>query len=585
MCGIYAVINDTDAAETVLAGLKRLEYRGYDSWGIAIALGGKARVEKHAGRITADHSTLSKSSIGLGHTRWATHGGVTQANAHPHLDCSGKTVVVHNGILENYLELKAALGKHTFKSQTDTEIFAHLIEELRKKYSFVESVRRAFAKAKGLNALIALDPESNTIIVAKIGSPVVIGKDATRYFLASDPASLAGQATSIRPLEDGEMVVMTPQGMTLSTLKGKQKALKLEPFTMKLEETTKDGYPHFMLKELHEQPAVLRATVSQSRDELLTLVRQAKRTKHMTFIGCGGASYPCLFAKYAFAALAPEYHVDVYQGNELEHFMHDVSTETYPIFISQSGETIDLVQPAQALKKKGVRFGCLTNVYSSSLYRLADDKVLLKAGPEISVASTKSFTNMVGQAILLAGMAGNKETATTVKLKQAAQHVATTLTARYTTRHLKPIAKKLSRHQHIFVIGRGLSYPIAFEAALKFKEIAYIHAEAFAGGELKHGMIALIQKGSPCLVLTRNDETLSDILSNAAEVKARGGFIVGIGAKRNPVFDEFLPIQESGIATCIEQASVVQQLAYYTAAVLGRDIDKPRNLAKSVVVK
>lgn len=586
MCGIYAVVNDSDAAQTVLSGLKKLEYRGYDSWGIAVQTAGdNILIEKQVGKITVDHAELPKTSVGLGHTRWATHGGVTQKNAHPHADCTGKVVVVHNGIVENYQELKAKLAEHTFVSQTDTEVFAHLIEELTKKYTFVEAVRHAFLKADGLNALIALDAKTGTLVAIKIGSPLVIGEDATRFFIASDPASLAGQVNQLQPLDDGEMVVITAEKMQLfDAATGKKKRLRLEKFDMKVEATSMGAYPHFTIKEIHEQPAVLKNILDQPDTQVQIIAKQAAKAKHVTFVGCGSASYVCLEAKYFFAKLTDK-HVDTYQGNELASFLPDLIRDTYPIFVSQSGETIDLVQPAQVLKKEGVRLGCLTNVYNSSMYRLADDRVLLKAGPEISVASTKAITSMLAHTLLLAGAVGGKQTQVHADLSRAISSVKTMLKTAYIQQYVQPIVRRLKKESNICVIGRDAMYPIALETALKLKELTYIHAEGFAGGELKHGMLTLITKGSPCIVLAPNGESYAETVSNAAEVKARGGYIIGVAAKNNEVFDAWLPAGDAGIASSISQIVAVQLLVYHLAVALGREIDKPRNLAKSVVVK
>lgn len=586
MCGIFAVTNDANAAQTVLTGLKKLEYRGYDSWGIAVPINGKkAKVEKHVGRISVAKSVLPHSAVGVGHTRWATHGGVTQANAHPHTDCTGRFVVVHNGILENYQELlKKKLAGHTIKSQTDTEVFAHLIENAVKQRTFVEAVRHVFKVAHGLNALVALDSTTGTIVAAKFGSPLIVGRDATRFFISSDLASLAGQANHIRPLDDGEMVVIEHATMKLFDVQtDKEKPLKLEVFTMKLEETTKGKFAHYMLKEIHEQPGVLANVLAQNESALEEIAARAKKAQRVTLVGCGSAYYACLAAKYMFASLGQK-HVDVYQGNELMSFVAELSKDTYTIFVSQSGETIDLVQPALKLHKAGIRIACLTNVYNSSLYRISNDRVLLSAGPEICVATTKAFTSMLEHLALLVGMVSGKEKQVRVDLARAIISVKTLL-APVSLSAIRATANTLAQSSNAFVLGRAVSYPLALEAALKMKEISYIHAEGFAGGELKHGMIALIEKGTPCLVVSPSDDTYQESISNAAEVKARGGYMIGIGSKNNAIFDDFVRVADAGSANTIPLVVAVQLLAYYTALMLKRDIDKPRNLAKSVVVK
>ena len=589
MCGIFAVTKQKNAADTVLNGLKQLEYRGYDSWGVAVVTHNTFAVEKHAGKIGASVHSLPQSTMGFGHTRWATHGGVTDANAHPHLDCTKKIAIVHNGIIENYQELKKSLKKrHTFNSETDTEVLIHVIEENLQKNTFVETVRHAFQRLHGLNAVLVFSAEDHTLVAAKTGSPLILGRTKdSEYLFSSDLASLSTIAEKVRPLEDGEMVVVRNNTAQLYTLSGKKKTLKLATADalFSSQKVDKGGYAHFMLKEMHEQPRVIRHIAESAQQKHTTeLVAHIKHAERGVLVGCGSAYYASLAGTALFAHFTKKQWSAV-QGNEYHAISPALSKNMAAVCISQSGETIDVVEPAKDMKKRGMHVDALVNVMGSALSRLADTTIPLTAGPEICVASTKALTAMISHLIVLASAVGRKCVYGQGILKKAEKSIETLLTPQYYKRYLAPVIPLLAKQKNMFYIGRGFSYPTALESALKMKEIAYIHAEGFAGGELKHGMIALIEKGTPCVVFAPDDAEYDAVVANAMEIRARGGVMIGISSKPNSTFDIFLPVGDAQEATLLPHIVVGQLLAYYTAVRLGRDIDKPRNLAKSVTVK
>ena len=587
MCGIFGYVGKkNDAANIVFEGLKLLEYRGYDSWGIAVKAGKKIVIEKHIGKIGNSKIHLPKSSIGIGHTRWATHGGVTMSNAHPHFDCSKQVAVLHNGIIENFSQIKNELlaSGHTFASETDTEVAAHLIEDYLKMYIFAEAFRLAFNRLEGMNAVVAVYAPSNEIVAAKTGSPLVVGKTDYALFLASDALGMIKHTRNILFLKDNEMVILGKNIELLSLPKGITSKPVFETVDWQFEDVQKGKYKHFMLKEIHEQPHVIKNIAMNYSDEaknLATLIRNAFGT---FMVGCGTASYAALSGTYLFSRIAKK-HVNFSVGSEFKYLEDYLTTKSLVIPISQSGETIDVVEPVDNAKKKGAKIAAVVNVLGSTLYRQSHYKFLIGAGPEKAVVGTKSFIAMIAVLLLTAYACVNKVAQGKKLLLATAKNTEEILKNAFMPK-IQPIVARLKNAEHIYVIGRGLSYPAALETSLKIKETSYIHAEGFAGGELKHGVIALIQKGTPCIVIAPNDETYKEIISNAQELKARGGWIIGIGPKTDSVFDDFLPTADVGDATMIPQVVIAQLLAYYLALAKGiDDPDKPRNLAKSVVVK
>lgn len=601
MCGIFGYTGfRTDAADLIFKGLKTLEYRGYDSWGVAVMPKGSQKsefrsqkskrhpiiIKKKAGKIgNATVDDLPISNFGLGHTRWATHGGVTQRNAHPHLDCSGKIVLVHNGIIENYEELRRLLRPgHRFRSQTDTEVAVHLIEELAETLPFREAVRQAFLRFTGLNALIVMNPQSQTFVAARNGSPLVAGFGKSENLIASDAPALLPHTKTVYFLEDNDLTVIGKDRIEVfAATTGKPKRIKTRRLTWSIKQAEKGKFPYFMLKEIAEQPALLVDIAHSGLSQAKINARRIGRARDTYLLGCGSAAYAGIAGAYFFSTIAGR-QINPVIGSEFAYLTDFLTPKSLVIALSQSGETMDTLEAVKAAKAKGAKILAVVNVLGSTLYREADFKILIGAGPEKAVATTKAFTGKLAHLLLLAySLAGKAKIGRSLLLKAArvSQHV---LTDRYTAK-IHSIAGKLKKARHIYVIGRGLSYPASLETALKIKEISYIHAEGFAAGELKHGVIALVEKGTPCIAFLPNDETYGANLAGAMEMKARGGRIIGISYKPHGVFDDYLSVPDIAEATIIPNIIVAQRLAYELAVSRNLDPDMPRNLAKSVTVK
>ncbi|MDP3888767.1 MAG: glutamine--fructose-6-phosphate transaminase (isomerizing) [bacterium] len=594
MCGIFGYLgNQTSGAQIVLEGLKKLEYRGYDSWGIALRLAPLAQgqlellVEKHIGKISnARLNGLPQSNTALGHTRWATHGGVSEENAHPHLDCTGKIAVIHNGIIENYDRIKKNLLKsgHKFVSNGDSEVVGHLIEEYLSKMCFKEAFRKAFLCLSGLNAVIALDARSGAFLAAKTGSPLVVGLGKEENFLASDAQALLSHTRQVHFIQDNELVELLPGKVNFySTKNGKVKKPKIVTLDWEIEEAFLGKYPHFMIKEIMEQPKVIGAIAQNAVETIPDLAKIIKSAFGTYIVGCGSASYACLAGTYLFSRIAKK-HVNFALGSEFGYALDFLTPKSLVIALSQSGETMDIIESVAKTQKKKAKVLAIVNSFGSTLYRMGDYKMLLGAGPEKSVLATKSVTAQIAVLLLLAySLDGGLKEGN--KLLSRSVLAVNNLFKDRSLEHIKKLASLIANASNIYIVGRGQSYPIAMEAALKIKEVTYIHAEGFAAGELKHGVIALIEKGTPCIVFAPLDETFGAVLSGAMEMKARGGFIIGISPKNHEVFDYHIPVSDCGEATMIPNVVVAQLLAYYLALKLNRDPDKPRNLAKSVTVK
>ncbi len=585
MCGIFGYIGKKpQAAQTVLDGLKTLEYRGYDSWGIAVKIGEKLKIEKHTGKIGDASTILPKSDLGIGHTRWATHGGVTDVNAHPHLDCNAKLAVVHNGIVENNTEIKKELEAkgHKFISETDTEVISHLIEEHFKTHDFYNSVRLAFLKLQGLNAIVVANAETREIIVAKNGSPLVLGESKDALFVASDVSAIVPHTKRVIFLEDNQIGLINNKLEIFDLKTNKQVKKEYTQITWKTEQTVKGKHKHFLIKEINEQPHILQAAALLYKKDAQTLSLLIKKAKGTFMLGCGTASYAAMAGTYLFSEIA-KVHVNFSIGSEFKYIEDYINSKSLVIPISQSGETIDVIDPVMKAKSKKAKIAAIVNVMGSTLYRISDYKFLLSSGPEKAVISTKAFVSMYSLLLLTAYSYIDKQKQGLELLLSASNDVTKIIE---NTKIIKTTAIKLKNKNDVYIIGRGLSYVAALEASLKLKETAYVHAEGFAGGELKHGVIALIEKGTPCIVMAPNDETFDEIISNAQQIKSRGGYIIGIGPKNADCFDVFLETGDNKEATFISQIVLVQLLAYFLALAKGiKDPDKPRNLAKSVTVK
>jgi len=592
MCGIFGYVGKRqDASDIVFNGLKTLEYRGYDSWGVAVKLKNKQEfiLDKDIGKI--GNSNLSskiykkESSFSIGHTRWATHGGVTVENAHPHADCTGKIAVIHNGIIENFESIKDNLIKkgHIFLSETDTEVVSHLIEENLKKEGFASSVKDAFNLLRGFNAIVVSFAPSSEIVACKNGSPLIVGIGKDELFISSDISGITPYTKKVLFLKDNEMVILGKKLQLLNLPKGKKINPKIETINWNIEESGKGDYKHFMLKEIFEQPRVIRNLAQNYTDQIKFLAKTIKAAKGTFFIGAGTAYNACLAGMYFFSKISHK-HVNTAFASEFNYLEDFLNKDSLIIALSQSGETLDVIESLNRAKARKSKIFAITNVLGSTIYRMADYKLLLGAGPEKAVASTKAYIAKLAVLLMISYELNKKTSNVKSILLQTAQEIERILQPKNLI-IVKKIAKLMAGSKHIFVIGRGVSYSSSLEAALKIKEVSYIDTEGFAGGELKHGPIALIGKGTPCIVFAPNDETYASIISNAMEIKARGGIIIGISPQNATSFDYWVKVKDILEGSYIAQAVVAQVFAYYLALFLKLDPDKPRNLAKSVTVR
>lgn len=590
MCGIFGFVSKDPLSNLAVAqGLKTLEYRGYDSWGIASKGQTKLNIEKHIGKLPDRFTSKfinAKSQLAIGHTRWATHGGVTTNNAHPHLDCSKTLALVHNGIFENYEEFKKKLLKkgHKFSSETDTEVIIHLIEDHMKAKEFATSVRDTFNQMHGLNAFVAINSVSKEIVAVKNGSPLVIGVGKESYYISSDISALTDLTEKIIVLMDNQMAILGEKIKVIDVKSGKEVVFQAETFRHNNKINSKGKFKHFMLKEIYDQPEILKNLVKSKDKNIDELAKTIKKAYGTFMLGCGTASYAALAGTYLFSKIAKR-HVNFAVGSEFGYLQDYIKKNSLIIPISQSGETIDVVEPVKKAQEKGATIVPVVNVETSTLARLGDYFLNINAGSEKAVVGTKSFTAMIAVLLLCAYTISDKRKVGE-KLIINASKDARKILSKENIDKVKKLSRKIKNQDNIFSIGRGISYVAALEAALKLKETSLIHAEGFAGGELKHGVLALIEKGTPCIVFAPNNSTYPEIISNAQEIKARGGFIIGIGPKKSSVFDEFLKTSDLSDATLISQIIYMQLLSYELALLRGiEDPDKPRNLAKSVTVK
>ncbi|MEA3229893.1 MAG: glutamine--fructose-6-phosphate transaminase (isomerizing) [archaeon] len=590
MCGIVGYKGNKDARNIIYGGLQSLEYRGYDSWGIAMLGNPSISVSKQVGSIgNADAlGSLSSGTVGIGHTRWATHGAVTVKNSHPHVSSDGHVAVVHNGIIENYQQLRSGLEDkgYMFNSETDTEVIPILIEDfLNEDYSFEDSFRKALSLLEGTYAIIAIydGEESEKMICARKDSPMIIGVGDEEYFVASDAPAFLPYTNNVVFLDNMEMVVFNDHMKVLSVDNGYPIQKKVQTIDWNVEQAKKGDFKYYMLKEISEQRETISKAIQQE-DAVLQGIADAIDNSFGTFFVASGSSYhAALSASYLFSKIAKK-HINVVESSEFPNYEHFLTPETLMVAVSQSGETADLLDAVKVAKEKDVKILSLVNVMGSSLMRNSDHTLMTNAGPEICVLSTKSYTSQLSVLSLLAYACAGKLDEGKELLKDVADHVGD-LTDAKTLLEIVEIASLLKDKEHMYLLGRGQSYPTAIEGALKIKEVSYIHAEGFAGGSLKHGPIALIEEGTPCIVFAPEDETREAILSNAMEVKSRGADVIGISDKNNEIFDHFIKVPEVGNASPICSIIPIQVLSYYLAIMRGCNPDKPRNLAKSVTVK
>lgn len=588
MCGIFAYIGKKqNSAQLVLQGLKKLEYRGYDSWGIAVIPDKipEICVDKHVGKIGEATTSLPNGSVAIGHTRWATHGGVTDKNAHPHLDCRKKIAVIHNGIVENHRELREKLKNkgHRFSSETDTEVIAHLIEDSLKRKPIKQAVFSTFKHLVGSNAIAVLDLEKETIVACRDGSPLVVGLGKGENFLASDIPPFLKNTNKVVFIKDGQGAVITKKGIGLYDLKsGRKEKLQVKVIDWKVEDAQKSGYPHFLLKEIIEQKNTIPKTANLNEEEIKSIAEKIKKGHKVVLFACGSASYCTLTGEYIFAEAG--INARAYGAYEFLPFSRFCDKKTMAIAVSQSGETADTLLAAKKAKACGASLVAVVNAVGSTLERLADYVLAVGSGPEIAVLSTKALTAQQCILYLLANAVDGQYKRAKKDIKSLGKGLEKWLTNKLQDKVMQ-LAKSLINNEDIYLIGKHLNYPAALECSLKIKEASYIHSEAFASGELKHGVISLIQKGTPCIVLTAKDETREEVLSSAAELKARGARIIGFSPFPADEFDDYIKTVDAGQLTFISNVIVGQLLGYYLGVGRGTDPDKPRNLAKSVTVK
>lgn len=589
MCGIFGYVGSRrDAATLVLTGLKRLEYRGYDSWGICVKSGAHAMVDKHVGKVQAAHTGLPESSVGLGHTRWATHGGVTDANAHPHLDCSARFAVVHNGIVANDAELRRSLSGHHFRSDTDTELIAHLVEEALSRTpegpnQLAMATMAAFRCLRGLNAIAVLDAASGRLAAAKSGSPLCVGFAHGGYLLTSDHAALLEHTRRVAFVPDGGAVLLGGDvARSFDVETGAERAFATTNVEWTQGDSDLGGHPDYMTKEIQEQPQILRRLASSSASSVHELARLVERSGDAVAIGCGSGWHAALAAEYLFAKVGRR--VIGVLGSEYAPRAQFAKPGSLVLAMSQSGETVDILEAASEARRRGATIAAVTNVPGSSLWRFADLVVPLAAGPERCVVSTKALTAQIAVVFLTIRALEGRSSEGAEALVLAAEDIQS-LCRGERREGVRNVARAIFEREHLYAIGRGLSFPVALETALKIKEVSYLHAEGFAGGELKHGVIALIEPGTPCVVISPNDETLPDVLASAMQVRARGATIVGVGPAAHAAFDSFIEVADLDDASMIVSAVPAQLLGYDLALLRGCDPDMPRNLAKSVTVK
>jgi len=610
VCGIIGYLGYRDAVPTILEGLKRLEYRGYDSGGIAVLEDSRIFNIKCAGKLsfleTHFNGNTPFSSLGIGHTRWATHGSPTDNNAHPHEDCRGKFAVVHNGIIENYQELKSWLIQrgHFFRSETDSEVVPHLLEEFYRG-DFLEAVHQTVSLLKGSYALAIICKDyPNLLIGVRQDSPLVVGLGQNEYFLASDIPAFLNHTRKVYLIENGETVLATPQGITI--LDGKGQIVSREPMEVSwdVEAAAKGGYDHFMLKEIHEEPDALKKTIFPrlEADKFKVNLGDAafsedviRKINKIYMVACGTAYHAGLIGKKVIEEVAG-LPVEVDIASEFRYRNPLVDENTLTILISQSGETADTLAALREAKRLGSKVMAVTNVVGSSISREAEKVFYTWAGPEIAVASTKAYSTQLAAMYLIALDLAQKRG---VLQKEIAAQIITALKelpfkveeVLNSTEQIKEWAAKISEKEHLFFIGRALDHALAMEGALKLKEISYIHAEAYAAGELKHGTLALIEGDTPVVALATEMRLLEKTLSNIKEVKARGAhtFVVTTPQGKEAVEKEadelfIIPATHHFLQPVITVVPL-QLLAYYTAVKRGCDVDQPRNLAKSVTVE
>jgi glucosamine--fructose-6-phosphate aminotransferase (isomerizing) len=614
MCGIIGYIGSKKVVPVLIEGLRRLEYRGYDSAGVAVVRDGEIDLRRSAGKLSRLEEVIAATPIegeyGIGHTRWATHGRPTEENAHPHRDCTGRIVVVHNGIIENYLDLKLQLQKegHRFVTETDTEIVAHLVEREMQDDGLENAVRRALLYMRGLFALVLISADDpDKIVTVRNGPPIVVGLGDGEFFVASDIPAILSHTRDVVFLGDEQMAIITPSGVEFTDYAGAGVSARSTRVSWDPVMAEKAGYKHFMLKEIFEQPWAVKETVLgrasiESGKVFLQEIEIPDQTlrevERVVILACGTSWHSALVGKFLFESLA-RLPVDVDYGSEYRYRDPIVSKNTLAIVITQSGETADTLAALREARRKGARSISICNVVGSMATRETDGTVYTHAGPEIGVASTKAFTTQIVALHLLAMYLGQiRGTLTPDAAKPHIEGLMQMPLLLEQTLKCEPVCEEIARRFYqrsdFLYLGRGINYPIALEGALKLKEISYIHAEGYPAGEMKHGPIALIDERMPVVTIAPDDHVFEKMIGNIQEAKARGGSVIALTTDGHRSIRELLdPVEDfvievpkaHALLTPVLMAVPLQLLAYHIAVRRGCDVDQPRNLAKSVTVE
>ncbi|MDP2919596.1 MAG: glutamine--fructose-6-phosphate transaminase (isomerizing) [Dehalococcoidia bacterium] len=590
MCGLIGYIGNEQAASILLGAMARLEYRGYDSAGVATVDNGNVHVAKDKGKLAdvireCDIKTLP-GQVGIGHVRWATHGGVTRENAHPHCDEKASIAVVHNGIIENYTEIRSRLSrKYRFVSETDTEVIPHLIRDfIDAGNTFEDAFFKATRELKGSYAILAVSAtEPDKVLAARKESPLVIGLDHGSSFIGSDVLSFLPHTNRVLYLDDGERAVLTRDSVKIYDEHHNELGKKPTSVNWEWKQGSKGDYNHFMIKEIEEQPQVIRQALIQDNRLLMKMAIDILRARQVVFVACGTSRYAALIGRYAFSKIGRTFS-DVIIASEFGYFSESVDKGTLVIAISQSGETADVLDGVRQAKANGATVFSIVNVVGSSLARMSDQVLYLNCGPEIGVAATKSFMAQLILLYLLSFSMDNSLSEGKEKLREISALVEADL--HYHSLYIPAMAAKLKDKKDFYYLARGINFAMAGEGALKLKEISYVHAEGMPAGELKHGTLALIESGTPVVAICPTDYTYADTVANVMEAKARGAYIIGVSNVNEPIFNEYVRLSKvEEVLYPIVTTIPLQLLAYHSAVARGLDPDKPRNLAKSVTVK
>jgi glucosamine--fructose-6-phosphate aminotransferase (isomerizing) len=612
MCGIVGYIGPRNCVPIILEGLRRLEYRGYDSAGIALVQDGKFFDQKNAGKVADLVGKLAagkgdlQGGLGVGHTRWATHGEPSDLNAHPHFDCRHEIAVVHNGIIENYAAIKTALSRegHQFESATDTEVLAHLIEEMYKKTgNLTSAVRLALTEVEGTYGIVVLSTrEPDKMVVARKGSPLIIGVGNGENFVASDAAAIVEHTRRVVYLEDGEISEVGCDAFRTMTIDDVSVKKMVQEVTLELSQIERGGFDHFMLKEIHEQPETIRDAMrgrlqveegNVKLGGLQNVVGKLLSARRIILTACGTSWHAGLVGKYLLEQIA-RVPTDVEYASEFRYRNPILYPDDVVFLISQSGETADTLAALREARSKGATVLGIVNVVGSSIARESDGGVYIHAGPEIGVASTKAFTSQLTVLALITLLLARSRGMSRENCKLLAEELALlpdkVALILHDTDQIKTIAQEFKNHKNFLYLGRGTNFPVALEGALKLKEISYIHAEGYPAAEMKHGPIALIDKNMPVVVIAPKDGIYEKVMSNIQEVRARNGRIIAVANDDDKEIGKYAEFvirvpRTYGFFGPIVNVIPLQLLAYYIAVAKGTNVDQPRNLAKSVTVE